>query len=249
MSTPYESTRLDQGDGVPPLGSAQGVDATATVVVVQPPGQPVGVGAEDASSHPSDVKDQAKQAVADVAGDIKDQAAGVVSEAKAGGQQVTDVAKDEVRQVAEQAGQQAKAVMANARTELTYQVNTQQNRLAEVLRGLGEELGAMASGAPAPEGATGMVSDVAAQGAQRVQELAGFLADKDPQDVVDELTRFARRRPAAFLLAAGLTGLVAGRVTRSLRDERDQGDVRAQGQVRAQPRPVVQDVQAPERAL
>jgi hypothetical protein len=51
-------------------------------------------------------------------------------------------------------------------------------------------------------------------------ELSKWLSDHEPADVLNEVTRFARRRPWAFLGASLLTGVVVGRVTRSLAAEK-----------------------------
>ena len=43
-------------------------------------------------------------------------------------------------------------------------------------------------------------------------------SDRKPGQVVDEMQSFARRRPAVFLVLAAGAGLVAGRLTRGLKD-------------------------------
>ncbi len=240
MSQPYEAPRT--GDAVPgtPLGAP---DLTATApaaeeVLLTPDaagrGEPIDTpsatfaqnSGDDGDGKATAAKEQAagvaqdaKQQAAGVAADAKEQAAGVAADARAGGQQVADATREEVRQVAAQVSDQARTVFANARTEFTHQVNTQQNRLAEVIRGLGDELGALASGQPAPANSQGYVAELAGQAAGRLDGAASYLTDRQPNQVLDELTRFARRRPGTFLLLAGLTGLVAGRVTRGLADD------------------------------
>lgn len=232
MSQPYQSSGTDSTSPVTPLGTPPDVtetfaapDAGAHVPESDDRGKATAA-KDEATNVAADAKEQASWVAADareqaagVAGEAKAQAAGVAADAKVGGQQVADVVKDEARQVASQAGEQARTVLANAKTELTHQVNTQQNRLAEIVRGLGDELGAIATGQPVPASSQGFMSDLAAQGADRIEGVAKFLADKDSNEVMQELTRYARRRPGMFLMLAGLTGLVAGRVTRGLRDE------------------------------
>ncbi len=235
MSQPYESPRVDAAESVTPLGRPDVTDtfaATADSGGSDPDAEIQGKAAaakEQAAGVAADAKDQAASVAADareqgagVAEQAKEQVADVGAEAKAGGEHVADVAKEEARQVAAHAGEQVKTVMANARTELNQQVNEQQNRLVEMLKGLGDELNAMATGQPAPASSQGLAADLATQGANRVEGIANFLAQRDPSDVVAELTRYARRRPGMFLMLAGVTGVVAGRMTRSLRDDSTQ---------------------------
>jgi hypothetical protein len=49
----------------------------------------------------------------------------------------------------------------------------------------------------------------------RIGRLAGELEQRGPEGLAEDLSRFARRRPGAFLLGAGLVGFAAGRVVRA----------------------------------
>lgn len=72
----------------------------------------------------------------------------------------------------------------------------------------------MAEGAEEPGPATQV-----ARWASHVADNAGrWLEDRDPSSVMDEVRRYARRRPGTFILAAAGLGLVVGRVARSLKD-------------------------------
>ena len=57
-------------------------------------------------------------------------------------------------------------------------------------------------------------ADLAEQAAQKGGEIARWLEDREPRDVLDEVKSFARRRPVTFLALCGLAGVVAGRLTR-----------------------------------
>jgi len=158
----------------------------------------------------------------------KDQAAGVAADAKEGGRQVAETAKDEAayvaetakqeaRQVAETASAHARGLFGEARAELTDQVGTQQSRLAEGLRAFGSDLSGMARGeAPAQDG---LALDLARMASSRIDDAAHWLEHREPADVLVEVKRYARRKPGTFLAVAALTGLVAGRLTRSLADD------------------------------
>jgi hypothetical protein len=54
------------------------------------------------------------------------------------------------------------------------------------------------------------------QASSRSGDLADWLQRHEPADLLDEVTRFARRRPGLFLVIAGAAGLVAGRLARGL---------------------------------
>ena len=61
---------------------------------------------------------------------------------------------------------------------------------------------------------SGPLTDLVQQAASRGSDIASWLEDREPADVLDELRRFARRRPVMFLALCGLAGVVAGRITR-----------------------------------
>jgi hypothetical protein len=67
-------------------------------------------------------------------------------------------------------------------------------------------------------GQGGMAAGLASQAASRVRNAGQWLDDRGPGQVADEMQSFARRRPAVFLALAAGAGLVAGRLTRGLKD-------------------------------
>ena len=170
----------------------------------------------------SDVKDTAADQGRRVADTAKESASQVKDTAVEQGQQVASVTKDEAGQVAQQAAGKLKDLVGQSRSELTSQVGTSQNRLAEYVHSISDELGSMASGG---SDGTGPLADFAHRYARRGGELSKWLSDHEPTDVLNEVTRFARRRPFAFLGASLAVGVVVGRLTRSLaaeaKDEHD----------------------------
>jgi hypothetical protein len=62
----------------------------------------------------------------------------------------------------------------------------------------------------------GMATDLAQQAADKAGQLASWLQDREPGDLLDEVKSFARRRPGAFLALAAGAGVVAGRFTRGM---------------------------------
>jgi hypothetical protein len=145
----------------------------------------------------------------------KEQAASVAGEAKASGQHVAGVAKDQAAGVAGEARRQAADLLHSGRGELKNQVSSQQHRAASGIRSLGDELMAMANG----EGSSsGLAADLVHEVSTRASSVATWLEQREPSDVLDEVTRFARRRPGAFLAIAASIGVVAGRLTRGMAD-------------------------------
>ena len=159
-------------------------------------------GTQDGSAQPGTV---------DVA---KDQAAAVGHSAADAGQHVAGVTQDQAKNVAVEAGNQAKDLLTQAGTELNEQASVQQRRLAASLHAVGDELHSMSQHSDQ----SGVATELARQGAGRTHDLATWLEDREPHEVLQELQTFARRRPGRFLLAAAGAGLLAGRLTRGIKD-------------------------------
>jgi hypothetical protein len=60
---------------------------------------------------------------------------------------------------------------------------------------------------------SGPATDLVRQAGDKLEELAGWVQNREPGDLVNELRGFARRKPGVFLLGAALAGVVAGRLT------------------------------------
>jgi hypothetical protein len=138
------------------------------------------------------------------------------------GTSTTDAAKESGRRVASTAAEQGKSVLdegkAQART-LTHEVGqqaheqsrVQKDKAASGLRSLGAELQSMADGRG---GQSGVATDLAQQASAKVQDLAGWLDQREPGELLDEVRALARRKPGTFLLGALAAGVAAGRFTR-----------------------------------
>ncbi len=137
------------------------------------------------------------------AANVKDTAAGAASG-------VADTAKSEVSNVATEAKYQTRNLVDQTRSELRGQASNQQSQLASRLNSWASELGSMASKSED----SGPMTDLAQEAARRGGEIAHWLDTHEPADVLQEVKRFARRRPVAFLALAAAAGVVAGRVTR-----------------------------------
>jgi hypothetical protein len=94
------------------------------------------------------------------------------------------------------------------------QAGTQQRRLAGGLSTTGQQLTQMASSSQEQSFATDLVRAVG----ERVGDVGQWLEGRGPDELLDEVRRFARRRPGTFLLVAAGAGIVLGRLTRGLKD-------------------------------
>lgn len=140
----------------------------------------------------------------------KDQAAQVKDTAVEAGKNVAATTKQEAANVVAEAQDQAKSMLHTVTSEVKEQAGTQQQRVAGSLHSLAKELGGMASSSSE----SGPLTDLAHQASRKGGEIANWLEHREPSDVLEEVKRFARRRPVTFLLLCGAAGVLAGRVTR-----------------------------------
>ena len=169
--------------------------------------------ASGSGSSGSGKADAAKGAAQDVAGDAKDKAANVAG-----------TAKEQASKVASEATDHAKQLCGQASENLKQQAGEQQQRAAGGLRSLGEQLGRMAEN----DDEQGVASKVVRDLSGRATSAAGFLENRDPGSLLDEVKTFAAKRPGTFIAIAAGAGLLAGRLTKALatevKHEKEAGD-------------------------
>jgi len=142
----------------------------------------------------------------------KQQAADVADTAKQASAQVTDTVKEQAGHLTAEAKHQAKQLLAQAQSELTEQAASTQQRVSEGLHALADELSGMARNSEQD----GVATDLARQAADKARQAAGWLADRDPGSLLDEVRSFARHKPGTYLAIALGAGVLAGRLTRGL---------------------------------
>ena len=152
-----------------------------------------------------------EQGTADV---VKDQAADLGHSGVQAGQHAADVAREQASSVAAEVSRQGRDLLRQAQEQLGEQAAHGQQRLATGLLSLSDQLGSMAAGS-SPEG---LAAQLAHQAASRARDAGQWLGDRRPAQVVDEVQSFARQRPGVFLALAAAAGLVAGRLTRGMKD-------------------------------
>lgn len=149
----------------------------------------------------------------------KDEVARLADSAKDATADVASVTKDEAREVARETKAQAKDLYRQTQQELREQAAIQQQRVADGLRNIGDELQQMASSSQQQ----GVASDIVGQAADRTQSVARWLDARDPGSLLRDVKSYARRNPGTFIAAAALTGVLAGRLTRALASGDDPG--------------------------
>ena len=142
----------------------------------------------------------------------KDEAKDVAREGAGAAQHVAGAAAAEARNVAQETGTQARNLAGQLGTNLKDQAGAQQQKVAEGLRSISDELRSMAQGSPDHGPATSLVD----QAARRTENVASWLEARDPGSLLAEVKEFAHRRPGAFLAIAAGAGLLAGRLTRGI---------------------------------
>lgn len=131
-------------------------------------------------------------------------------------QQVAETAKQQAGQVAGDVKQQAQQLATQTKSELSDQATSQRDRAADTLRSLSGEFRTMADSSEQ----SGLGTQLARQGADLTEQMADFLAQRDPSQLLDEVRDLARRRPGGFLMGAALAGAVVGRLGRGVMSAR-----------------------------
>lgn len=132
--------------------------------------------------------------------------------------------------VVQEATSHARDLAEDAKQQLHRQAASQTDQLGGVLGQLGDRVHALADGRPDDAGPVGQYVD---QLADQVDDLAGRIDRLGFDGMVDEVQRFARRRPGAFLAGAALAGFAVSRLGRGVQaaqQDEEQRDVRDSGQ-------------------
>lgn len=148
---------------------------------------------------------------------LREQASQVGHEVAHEGSDLASQAAEQGRKVVNETGRQARNLVGEATSQLREQAATQQRRAAEGLRTLGNELQQMAGQGESD----GLAGELARRASEAAGQAAGWLENREPGELVDEVRQYARRHPGTFLAGAALAGLLVGRLTRSLSGGQD----------------------------
>jgi hypothetical protein len=121
-------------------------------------------------------------------------------------------AREQAGQVRAEVADQGRQVLSQATAKLQEQGRNQAQALAFTVRGWADQTRALADGHPEE---AGQFAGYARNAADRAASAASKLEERGFDGVVDDVQRFARRRPGVFLLGAVVAGFGVGRLLRS----------------------------------
>ncbi len=140
---------------------------------------------------------------------------------------VAHTASEEASQVTHEAARHVRELAGDAKHQLHRQASEQTQHLGGALEQLGSRVHALADGDVEEAGPIG---DYAHRLAQQVDQLADRVGDGGFDGLLDDVQRFARQRPAAFLAGAAVAGFAVSRLGRGVQaaGTADAGQARSQ---------------------
>lgn len=137
----------------------------------------------------------------------------VAATAQEAGGHVVETAKQEAGEVIEEAKVQGRRLLDESMYEFRAQASTGQQKVAELARSLGGELGSMAEA-----DRDGMLSGYVDRAQRLSEDAAAWLESSRPDEVLDSVRRYAARNPWQFLAISAGVGFVGSRIYRGLHD-------------------------------
>jgi hypothetical protein len=224
---PHPGARGDRGTGpLPPQprpprgeGPTEPLDPAAPAEPLSPPTATAGTPAPPwppLSAEPSPDDESAAEAARregrEVADTARDEGQAVAERALHEAQGVAESARAQGAHVIREAADQTRNLVEDTTAQLHDQAREQTDRLAGTLQRLGAQMQALADGRSDD---AGQVEAYVRQAANSVSRAADRVESLGFDGVVGEVTRFARRRPGAFLAGAAIAGFAVGRVVRN----------------------------------
>lgn len=201
MSTPSDPTTPPVGG---PVGAAGAHDRP----------NPAGgaVGGPPGGSAVQEKAQQVQEKASETASAVADQGKAVASTAGEQAKSVADTAMVQAKTVSQEAVHQAQRVMGDATGELQTQLHQRVTQVAEKAKTTGDQLKALAEGRTDE---AGPAADWARQASDQLTQFSSRLDEMGLQGATDEVKRFARQRPMAFLAGAAAAGFLIGRTVRN----------------------------------
>lgn len=165
----------------------------------------------------------------------------VAEETGSDAQDLVAKTKQQASLVVEEASEQARDMVDRTKDVVQEQTASQTQRLADRLAELGDEAMALSEGrADDAERARRLATQAAEklfEAADKVSVVADDIEERGVQGLLDDVQRFARRRPGLFLLSAAVAGFGVGRMVRARNpepgDELDGDDASSNGRTRS----------------
>jgi hypothetical protein len=130
--------------------------------------------------------------------------------AKESSAQVAQTVKEEAANVAGEVKSQARSLAGEARDQVGGRIEQQKSTAVNALRTSADELQSLTRDGDHSR----LTSELTRRAAEQAHSIADYLDTKGASEILDDVRSFARRKPGVFLLAAGLAGVVVGRVVR-----------------------------------
>lgn len=130
----------------------------------------------------------------------------------------TDTAA-KAQDVIEQTQQKAGEVVDQAKQQATSQLSSQKDRAVDSLGTVADAL--RQTGKHLHENDQHGLEQYANKAAERVEQVSGQLREKDVQEIVRDVERYARQQPALFLGGAFVLGLLGARFLKSTAQRED----------------------------
>jgi len=163
------------------------------------------------TTSPGQVAGATQQAAGQTATTAKDEASQVGQVAASAATDVASTAKQQAGQVAGEAVNQLKLLTDDARSQASQQASNATDKLSTTVRSLAGEMRDLGQG---KGDANGTIAGLVQQLADRGEQLADQISAQGPGGLVQDLRRFAARRPGTFLLGALAAGVVTGRLVK-----------------------------------
>lgn len=152
---------------------------------------------------------ESKEKATETARNVASATASTASEAT---KDVAGQVTEQTKAVAVEAKVQAQQMLASTKTEVQQQAEERARQAAGHLREMSTSINALLDGRPYE--AT-QLSGYLQQAQSKIDGVVDRLETAGPQGIVDDVSSFARRRPGAFLVAAGFAGFAIGRLARA----------------------------------
>jgi hypothetical protein len=186
----------------------------------------------------SDTATEAKEQSKALAGETTEATEQIAQTAKDKAATVAQGAKEQVSQVATEAKTQAKNVARDTREQLRAQADEQATKVAGSIRRISDEFRALCEGRADD---AGTVRQYLGDAGGQLDQFAQRIDTRGFEGIIDDVQRFARRRPGVFLAAAAGAGFLTGRVFRSVNDGSDDAPASSQ-------RPLTGEIRGPASA-